>query len=106
VSPAAVIEAARAHGQRLADDAARGRSAPPPAIDAIASQGYEPVADPDGVVRLRNCPFDALVDDHRELTCSMNLALLEGLVDGLGEAQLVPRADPRDGYCCVTLVRR
>ena len=70
----------------------------------LAAQGYEPVAEADGVVRLRNCPFDSLVDNHRDLTCSMNLALLEGVVEGAGEPDLFARADPRDGYCCVTLV--
>ena len=54
-------------------------------------------------MRLRNCPFDALVDEHRDLTCSMNLALLEGVVEGVGELDVVASADPREGYCCVTL---
>ena len=103
---APVIDAAREHGRRLADEATRGRPAAPRAVELLAAQGYEPVADAEGVVRLRNCPFDALVDGHRDLTCSMNLALLEGVVAGLGDADLVARADPRDGYCCVTLVPR
>ena len=105
-SAAPVIDAARAHGRRLADEASRDRPAPPHAVEVLAAQGYEPVTDADGVVRLRNCPFDALVDDHRDLTCSMNLALLEGVVEGVGEPDVVARADPREGYCCVTLVAR
>ena len=103
---APVIDAARAHGRQLADEASRDRPVSPHAVEVLAAQGYELVADAEGVVRLRNCPFDALVDGHRDLTCSMNLALLEGVVDGLGEADVVARADPRDGYCCVTLVPR
>ena len=105
-SAAPVIDAAREHGRRLADEASRDRPVPPPAVEVLAAQGYEPVAEADGVIRLRNCPFDALVDDHRDLTCSMNLALLEGVVDGVGERDVAARADPRDGYCCVTLVPR
>ena len=83
-----------------------GRSEPPHTVEVLAAQGYEPVAEADGVVRLRNCPFDALVDDHRDLTCSMNLALLEGVVEGVGRPDVAARADPRDGFCCVTLVPR
>jgi predicted ArsR family transcriptional regulator len=101
---ALVIDAARAHGRRLADEASGDRAVPPRAVDVLAAQGYEPVAASDGVVRLRNCPFDSLVEDHRDLTCAMNLALLEGVVEGVGEPDVVARADPRDGYCCVTLV--
>ena len=104
-SAAPVIDAARGHGRRLADEASRDGVAPG-ALEVLAAQGYEPVAEADGVVRLRNCPFDALVDEHRDLTCSMNLALLEGVIEGVGEANVVARADPREGYCCVTLVPR
>jgi predicted ArsR family transcriptional regulator len=103
---APVIDAAREHGRRLVDEAARIGQPPPRPVDVLAAQGYEPVAEADGVVRLRNCPFDALVDDHRDLTCSMNLALLEGVVERVGEPDVVARADRRDGYCCVTLVPR
>ena len=104
-SVAPVLEAARAHGRRLADEASRARAVPPLALEVLAAQGYEPVPDADGIIRLRNCPFDALADDHRDLTCSMNLALLEGVVEGLGEPDVVARADPREGSCCVSLVR-
>ena len=105
-SPSHVIEAARDHGRRLAEATAREGSVRPRPTDVLAEQGYEPVPDPDGVVRLRNCPFDSLVDEHRDLTCSMNLALLEGVVDGLGATDVAATADPRDGYCCVALVPR
>jgi len=103
-SSAPVIDAARERGRRLAAEAGRDLPSPPHAIEVLALQGYEPVADADGVVRLRNCPFDSLVEDHRDLTCSMNLALLEGVVERVGEPDVVARPDPREGYCCVTLV--
>ena len=67
-------------------------------------QGYEPFDADDGSVRLRNCPFHALVADHRELTCSMNLAMLEGLTARIGHAGLVPMADAQPGWCCVAFV--
>ncbi len=50
-----------------------------------SSAGYEPV-DEEGTIRLRNCPFDALVEEHRPLVCGTNLALAQGILDGLGDA--------------------
>ena len=52
---------------------------------------------------LGNCPFDALARERRELVCGMNLALVEGLVDGLDLAGVRARLDPLPGGCCVAL---
>jgi predicted ArsR family transcriptional regulator len=101
----AVLEAARRRGAALAETGPEG-DRDSALLSVLDAQGYEPVRTEDGVVRLRNCPFDALVDDHRQLTCSMNLALLTGLADGVGSTDLYPVADPRDGFCCVALVPR
>src|SRR5438045_2579106 len=54
--------------------------------DALESRGYEPAESPSGELRFRNCPFHALVDEHRGLVCNMNLALAEGILDGLGDS--------------------
>jgi predicted ArsR family transcriptional regulator len=67
----------------------------------LADGGYEPEVDRRGVIRLRNCPFDALVADHRDLVCGMNLAMAEGVVEGLGAADVTPALDVQPGYCCV-----
>ncbi|HET7831041.1 MAG TPA: helix-turn-helix domain-containing protein [Candidatus Limnocylindrales bacterium] len=99
---AGVLDAARRRGLALAGSTAEAPGARS-VIEILETEGYEPVATDDGVTRLRNCPFDALVDDHRQLTCSMNLALLEGVIDGVGSADVEARADPRDGFCCVAL---
>jgi predicted ArsR family transcriptional regulator len=70
-------------------------------MDALRAAGYEPQVDaPSRVVILRNCPFHALAEAHRELTCGMNRAWADGLVDGLGLPALVELA-PRAGRCCV-----
>ncbi len=53
-------------------------------VDVLRGAGYEPQVEPDGTVCLRNCPYDALVAEHRDVTCGMNLAWADGLVDGLG----------------------
>jgi predicted ArsR family transcriptional regulator len=64
--------------------------------------GYEPV-DVDGSIRLRNCPFDALAQEHRDLVCGMNLALIEGFLAAVGCSELEPVLEPRPGECCVVV---
>jgi predicted ArsR family transcriptional regulator len=71
--------------------------------EALTQQGYEPCRDGDGVIRLRNCPFHQLAEQYRDVTCRMNLALVEGLVAGLGADGWHPALDPRPGHCCVAI---
>ena len=67
------------------------------------NEGFEPTEDgPE--IRLRNCPFDILAAEHRGLTCSMNLALLEGLATSVGDTGLRAVAHPVEGSCCVRFV--
>jgi len=53
--------------------------------------------------RLRNCPFHALAMRQRELVCGLNLAFVEGLLDGLGSRWLSAELAPAPGQCCVAL---
>jgi predicted ArsR family transcriptional regulator len=69
----------------------------------LTQQGYEPCGGADDVIRLRNCPFHQLTEQHREVVCGMNLALVEGLVAGLGAGGWHPALDPRPGHCCVAI---
>jgi predicted ArsR family transcriptional regulator len=69
-------------------------------LRSLAEHGFRPVVE-DGVVRLRSCPFDALVSDHRDLVCEMNLALLTGVRDASGASSLRPELEPAPGRCCV-----
>ncbi|HEV8599678.1 MAG TPA: hypothetical protein VGQ69_09990 [Gemmatimonadales bacterium] len=71
-------------------------------VDALAANGYEPAREA-GAIRLRNCPFHALVSEHKELVCGMNLALMQGVVAGLQLPGAKPVLDPKPGSCCVTL---
>jgi predicted ArsR family transcriptional regulator len=73
---------------------------------ALERGGYEPVVDAGRTIRLRNCPFDALVEAHRSLVCGTNLALAQGLARGVGMTDLMPILDPQPGYCCVAFVPR
>lgn len=69
-------------------------------VGVLEAEGFGP-REEGPEIRLRNCPFDVLAAEHRGLTCSMNLALLEGLVSGVGDTGLQAVARPVDGSCCV-----
>ncbi len=100
---ARVRKDAQAYGRTLAErsrSSAADPAAPGSLETVLAEEGYEPTVE-DGVIRLANCPFHALVAAHRDLTCGMNLALMRGLVEGLGAADWTPSLDPRPGRCCV-----
>lgn len=93
-------EAAERLGRELAHDA----PGPPPDVDAILhARGYEPYQDPAGVIRLRNCPFHAAARRHPEVVCAMNLALLRGLIDGLGIGDVETVLEPAPERCCVAI---
>ncbi|MQA83413.1 MAG: helix-turn-helix domain-containing protein [Streptosporangiales bacterium] len=70
--------------------------------EVLAQRGYEPRREGD-LLRLRNCPFHVLAGTFPPLVCGMNLALLEGLLEGLETKSLAARMDPRPGWCCVVL---
>ena len=99
----ALTAVARDAGGALARRQRRGRAGKKRALSVLAQSGYEPVVDGDGTIRLRNCPFHALASTHRDLTCGMNLALAEGMLEGLGADGLNAELDPRPGWCCVVL---
>jgi predicted ArsR family transcriptional regulator len=69
-------------------------------LEVLDEHGYEPVVGENGDVRLRNCPFHLLAEEHRSLVCGMNVALLGGLSGGSGFRATL---DPEPGWCCVRL---
>ena len=54
-------------------------------------------------MRLRNCPFHRLAEQFPPVVCGMNLALVEGLLDGAGLTGWRATIDPVPGHCCVAL---
>ena len=85
----------------------KGREAADPSrdlVDALAERGYEPAADGDEV-RLHNCPFWTLAERYPPLVCGMNLAFMEGFLDGGGWDGWRAAIDPEPGGCCVRLSR-
>ena len=93
-------EAAHRLGSELGRRFPRGEA---DLAEALAEHGYEPRSGDDGVIRLRNCPFHQLAEQHREVVCRMNLGLIEGMLAGLGRGELRPVLDKRPGHCCVAI---
>lgn len=97
-----LFDVARDAGTTAGRAARRGRSADErrrALATLLTSFGYAPVA-ADGELSLTNCPYEPLPD--RDLVCTMNLALIEGVTDGVGlrGATCGPRP-PVSGGCCV-----
>jgi predicted ArsR family transcriptional regulator len=96
--PATVLDrCAFSRGQELA--AGSGRDA---VLRVLEEAGFEP-RQTDGGIELANCPFHTLAQEHTALVCGMNLRLLEGVLDGVGDAGLVASLRPEAGMCCVRL---
>jgi predicted ArsR family transcriptional regulator len=101
--PREVLERrARSVGEELGRGAGEGR---PALLGVLEDAGFEPRADGDDVL-LVNCPFHALARAHPELVCGMNLRLLDGVLSGVGAADLDARLEPGAGHCCVRLRSR
>jgi len=104
--PHAVRQAARDWGRRLAAETGTRSELPlRRATHALEAAGFEPRRTKEGEVVLRNCPFESLSASNRELICGMNLALIEGLLEGLAIEGVEARLAPREGQCCVSLRR-
>jgi predicted ArsR family transcriptional regulator len=68
----------------------------------LVDHGYEPQVT-GSTIMLRNCPFHALAEEHREMICCMNLELLRGVVESAGFPEDVAQQEPAPGRCCVSL---
>jgi predicted ArsR family transcriptional regulator len=68
----------------------------------LAARGYEPSRE-GATLRLRNCPFANLAAEFPVVVCAMNLALLQGLLDGIGVPADRAAMDPAPGRCCVAV---
>jgi predicted ArsR family transcriptional regulator len=90
-------------GERSRVDGAHDDGPWPVLEGALSEHGFEPCHDGAGTVRMRNCPFRRLAELQPEVVCHMSLALIEGLVAGLGADGLSPVHDPQPEYCCVAI---
>jgi predicted ArsR family transcriptional regulator len=104
----ALDEAARAFGRALGEEARR-RAGPRPgrqalvasALEVLGETGFEPLGGQEDVIALRNCPFDAIAQTHRDLVCGMNLSLMDGVIAGLRASGIHAELDAQPGMCCV-----
>jgi predicted ArsR family transcriptional regulator len=106
----AVRQVAHATGSRIAGERVPPRRAGRRAkttrlVEVLADQGYEPRLVDDDVC-LTNCPFDRLAAEHTDLVCGMNLALVDGVIDGLRVEPMRARLEPQPGFCCVKVATR
>jgi predicted ArsR family transcriptional regulator len=74
--------------------------------EALVARGYEPFEEEAGVIRLRNCPFHRLAEQHRDVVCGMNRSYLQGVLDGLGRDDVTASLEPEPGRCCVAIRAR
>lgn len=98
----AVPAAARDAGRRVAAEAPhhdRRGSELSRVGEVLARHGFEPRVREELV--LTNCPFGGLAAEHADVVCSMNLALVNGVVDRLGCHGLEATLDPDPPLCCV-----
>ena len=68
--------------------------------DVLRENGFEPMRK-GNELRLRNCPFDALANDYRDVVCGMNLAMQRGVLEGLRARKIEAVFEPVPGACCV-----
>jgi predicted ArsR family transcriptional regulator len=74
------------------------------ALRLLGHHGFEPAEECEtGSVRLRNCPFHEVARHAPELVCRMNLAFIEGVLEGLEAKGAHATLDPAPGRCCVRL---
>ncbi|GGF32528.1 ArsR family transcriptional regulator [Microbacterium sorbitolivorans] len=72
----------------------------PTALDA---GGYVPADTDDGDVILRNCPFHSVAQEHTQLVCTLNHAVIRGALEGTGDDPDRAELDPCDGRCCIVI---
>ncbi len=87
--------AGRALGHELAGASVDG------VMRTLDARGYAPLSS-EGCIRLRNCPFHHLVDEHLDLVCTLNKDLLTSAVN-TADVGLRADLDPQPGQCCVVL---
>jgi predicted ArsR family transcriptional regulator len=110
---AALDERAREHGRAAGANVRRAAGAQADTkrraaelVNVLAASGFEPRVSDDGAqITLRNCPYQAIAQEHRALTCGMNLAWAEGALESAGETGLAPKLDVEPGRCCIVFTR-
>lgn len=69
----------------------------------LTTLGFEPRRDTPTSLTLCNCPFQPHAAAAPELVCTLNHALVTGLLAGLDVGSVTATLSPRPGRCCVEL---
>jgi predicted ArsR family transcriptional regulator len=88
-------------GRRRAGPRAGRRRLLDGAVSVLTEAGFAPAQGTEDVILLRNCPFDAIAQTHRDVVCGMNLSLMDGVIAGLRASGVRAELDPQPGMCCV-----
>jgi len=99
----ALAKDAHERGRQMGEEARTRSRSLQGALGLLRNVGFEPERERGGRVVLKNCPFEALARASREVVCGMNLALVQGMVEGLGLEEAEVALDPAPGRCCVVL---
>jgi predicted ArsR family transcriptional regulator len=100
---AALRRDAHERGRRMGEEGKTRSRTLQGALALLRESGFEPERERSGRIVLKNCPFDALAHESREVVCGMNQALVQGMVEGLGLEDADVVLHPAPGRCCVVL---
>lgn len=74
-------------------------------VAVLGEAGFEP-REGENRITLGNCPFHVLAQEHTELVCGMNHAMLDSMAQHLQPPCLAACLEPAPGRCCVVLRAR
>jgi predicted ArsR family transcriptional regulator len=72
--------------------------------DVMADIGFEPVTT-QADIRARNCPFEPLSRDYPAVVCQAAIAIVDGVIKGVGADSLSVSRQPGAEWCCVLVTR-
>jgi predicted ArsR family transcriptional regulator len=111
MGPASTREAAHRYGRSLGVRARAGIGGPPMddrladcVEDVIDDIGFEPTRAREEIWA-RNCPFEPLSREYPAIVCQTALALIGGVIDGVGAPSIALTRRERPQWCCVVLHR-
>ena len=105
----AVAEVARRRGSEIGLEARNGSESPWNGNRVAAElqkllqrSDFDPAVDAESrKIYLRNCPYERLASDYRALTCGMNHAWAQGVLDAIGDDHVSVELAPAPGRCCL-----
>lgn len=103
---AAKPSAAKGSGKKSSSARRTAWTVPAPARTVPASARRAPAVPDSSVIHLTHCPFKEITEEHREVTCSLHLGLMRGVLDEVRAPVTVHRLEPfvEPSLCLARLV--